>query len=583
MVDLVRHDGPMEHDSMRVEQRGFSWGGTGPDGPELVVHRQIESLFDFREIALGLLIGVGGLLAALWGAIGVWVYRNTGRVAALGRASRQFLVDYHASPEIKHLLEQARGPSDDEINEVVRSLEMLTDTVALRDAEREAQSIVLRESEARIREITSVLADGVYVLDQFGVVTFVNPEAERLLGWAAAELVGKDGHDTFHYKTPDGQPLSAEDCPVHKTIRTGQTYRSIDDWLVRQDGSIIPVDITSSPIIRDGGVRGSVAAFHDITPRLEAGKALRESEERFRLISTSAMDAMVIVDSAQEITYWNPAAEVIFGYPASEALGRNLHYLVAPLSHREAALRGFAQFLTTGTGPVIGKTFEISALRKDGGEFPVELSISAFRIKDQQHALGIVRDISERKRTEEQIRQLAYYDTLTNLPNRRMLLDRLAQSLTQAIRHQRSLAVMFLDLDRFKLINDALGHDVGDALLKVVATRLNASVRSGDTVSRQGGDEFVIILAEIAQPTDAALVAEKILATLSQPISLMGHELRITTSIGIAIYPVNGTDDMQELLKKADSAMYAVKEAGRNGYRFYHDQGADQFPVEAGS
>jgi len=112
---------------------------------------------------------------------------------------------------------------------------------------------------------------------------------------------------------------------------------------------------------------------------------------------------------------------------------------------------------------------------------------------------------------------------------------------------------------------------------------LNASVRSGDTVSRQGGDEFVIILAEIAQPTDAALVAEKILATLSQPISLMGHELRITTSIGIAIYPVNGTDDMQELLKKADSAMYAVKEAGRNGYRFYHDQGADQFPVEAGS
>ncbi len=811
-LHLVQHDGPMEHDGMRVEQRSFTWGGTGPDSPELVVHRQTGNLFDFREISLGLLVGVGGLLAALWGSIGVWVYRNTRRIAALGRASRQFLLDYHSSPEIKRFLEQARSPRDDEINEVVRSLEMLTDTVALRDAEREAQRIVLQESEARVREITSVLPDGLYVLNQFGVVTFVNPEAERLLGWTAAELVGKDGHDTFHYKTPDGQPISSEDCPVHKTIRTGQTYRSINDWLVRKDGAIIPVSIVSSPIVHDGGVRGSVAAFHDITSRLEAERALRESEarfrailenapigmaigslegrflqvnralcdilgytkeeleklnfqqishpddldaslanlrqlvsgevdsyliekryickdgsmvwvqltvsllrdaagaplcmigqmeniterraaeqalqeseERFRLISSNAMDAIVIVGPSQQITYWNPAAEVIFGYPASEALGQNLHYLIAPLSHRETALRGFAQFLAAGEGAIIGKTFEISALRKDGREFPIELSISAFRIKDQWHALGIIRDISERKRaeqeyktiiqttmdgflvvdaaegrfldandayckmlgyrreelltlrvsdieamespeqakqhradlrekgqakfetrhrskdgdiidvevsvtyldlrggvliafirdiserkrTEEQIRQLAYYDTLTNLPNRRMLMDRLRQSLNQAIRHQRSLAVMFLDLDRFKLINDTLGHDAGDALLKAVASRLNASVRSGDTVSRQGGDEFVIVLAEIAQPTDAALIAEKILATLSQPVSVMGHELFITTSIGISVYPVNGSDDMLELMKKADIAMYAAKEAGRNRYRFY--------------
>lgn len=128
---------------------------------------------------------------------------------------------------------------------------------------------------------------------------------------------------------------------------------------------------------------------------------------------------------------------------------------------------------------------------------------------------------------------------------------------------------MFLDLDRFKLINDTLGHDVGDELLKEVATRLNACVRSEDTVSRQGGDEFVIILAEVAQAPDVALVAEKIIGTLGQPISVKGHELQITTSIGIAIFPANGTDGAQELMKKADTAMYAAKEAGRNGYRFF--------------
>jgi diguanylate cyclase (GGDEF)-like protein len=149
-----------------------------------------------------------------------------------------------------------------------------------------------------------------------------------------------------------------------------------------------------------------------------------------------------------------------------------------------------------------------------------------------------------------------------------MLLDRLNQALAQAKRYQRAVAVMFLDLDRFKLINDTLGHDIGDELLKEVATRLNACVRSGDTVARQGGDEFVIVLAEVAHSQDAALVAEKIISTLGQPIFVNSHELQVTTSIGIALFPVNGTDDAQELMRKADAAMYAAKEAGRNGYRF---------------
>lgn len=568
-LHLPQRDGSMEHDGMRVEQGSIKWGKAGPDSPELVIHRQIESLFDAWEVILGLLAGLAGLFAALWASIGVWIYRTTGRIAWVGLASRQFIREGHPSPELKHLLGKACRPREDEINEVARSLGSLADTVAQRDAERDAYEATLQESEAKVLEITSVLADGVYVLDREGLVTFANLETERLLGWTAAELLGRNGHETFHYKRPDGTPITSEACPVHQTIHTGQTYRSPDDWLVRKDGSILPVSIVSSPILRDGVVTGSVAAFHDITSRLEAERSLRESEERFRLISTSAMDAIVIIGPAEEITYWNPAAERIFGYPADEALGRNLHHLIAPPRYHDESRCKFAHFSLSGEGPLIGKTLEITALRKNGEEFPIELSISAFRIKNQWHALGIIRDISERKKAEEQIRQLAFYDALTNLPNRRLLMDRLNQSLVLAKRHQRAVAVMFLDLDRFKLINDTLGHDVGDDLLKEVATRLNACVRSEDTVSRQGGDEFVIILAEVTQAPDAALVAEKIIGALGQPISVKDHELLITTSIGIAIFPVNGTDDAQELMKKADTAMYAAKEAGRNGYRFY--------------
>jgi len=183
--------------------------------------------------------------------------------------------------------------------------------------------------------------------------------------------------------------------------------------------------------------------------------------------------------------------------------------------------------------------------------------------------LGISMDITKSKQMEEQIRDLAYFDALTNLPNRRMLLDRLDHALSQAVRFQRSLAIMFLDLDNFKKINDTLGHVVGDELLKEVAIRLNVCVRHGDTVARQGGDEFIIVLAEITHSDDAALVADKIIKAINVPVQVTGHTLNVSTSIGIAVYPVNGTDDVQELMKKADKAMYAAKSAGRNGYKFF--------------
>jgi diguanylate cyclase (GGDEF)-like protein len=185
--------------------------------------------------------------------------------------------------------------------------------------------------------------------------------------------------------------------------------------------------------------------------------------------------------------------------------------------------------------------------------------------------LGQIEDITERRLWREQMFHQAYYDPLTDLPNRRLLLDRVNQALADAHRHRRSTAILFLDLDHFKEINDSLGHDAGDQLLKEVAERLKRCVRRGDTVSRQGGDEFVIVLADMEQPQDASIISRKILEALGVPIRIKDDVLTVTTSIGISVYPSDATGDGYELIKKADEAMYMAKQEGRNRYRYYHE------------
>jgi diguanylate cyclase (GGDEF)-like protein len=196
------------------------------------------------------------------------------------------------------------------------------------------------------------------------------------------------------------------------------------------------------------------------------------------------------------------------------------------------------------------------------------LAVSVYR-SEPGCFVAILQNISDRKRAEATAYHLAYFDGLTDLPNRRMLEDRLNRGLVQARRYSRALAVMFMDLDHFKNVNDTLGHHVGDELLKVVAGRLATCVRAGDTVARSGGDEFIIVLSEITAPEDAAIVARKLIASISVPVPVAGLELQVGASIGIAVYPVAGTDDAQELMRKADQAMYEAKKGGRNRYQIY--------------
>lgn len=305
--------------------------------------------------------------------------------------------------------------------------------------------------------------------------------------------------------------------------------------------------------------------------RTRALDALREGEATLRSITSSARDAIIMIDLKGRISFWNEAAEQVFGWNEKEALGKDLHLVLMPDSYHGAYLLGMRDFCCTGTGNAIGKTHEFQAMRKDGSEIPVEVSLSAVQLKGQWHAVGIIRDITERKRAEAEIERMAYYDALTGLPNRLLLNDRLNQAIAHAARAGHMTALLFFDLDNFKAVNDTLGHPMGDRLLKSVVERIKKHLRQSDTFARMGGDEFIVLLTEVTAPEDAAHAARQLLDGISEPFEFDEHEIFITASIGISLFPIDGLRN-ETLLKNADIAMFQAKKHGWNSYQFYTDE-----------
>ncbi len=299
--------------------------------------------------------------------------------------------------------------------------------------------------------------------------------------------------------------------------------------------------------------------------RIRAEAALRSAEARYRDMVENASDMIYVHDLRGTILSVNAAVERLTGYTRAELIGKNAARFVAP----EALPLVRAAFnLKIGELHHV-KPFEIEIVCKDGARLPVEISARLVRADDTVVALeGIARDMRERKRAEAIIRHMAFYDTLTNLPNRVLFDEYLRHALALATQHHTALAVLFVDLDRFKLINDALGHHTGDLLLEAVPQRLLGCVRPGDTVARMGGDEFTVLLPNITSTDDAALVAQRLLDALTAPFTIGGHELFVSASIGISVFPADG-GDAETLLKHADTAMYRAKEGGRSGYQFY--------------
>lgn len=294
---------------------------------------------------------------------------------------------------------------------------------------------------------------------------------------------------------------------------------------------------------------------------------LLHNEESFRLMLENSLDAVINMGVNGLITEWSGAAEAIFGYRREEAIGRPLGELIVPPQFREAHARGMQRLLSTGESKIIGKLIEIIAVRRDGVEFPVEMSIAQVNRGNEVFFSSFIRDITERKKSEARIQYLANHDALTGLPNRNQLQERVKYSISLTQRTQQKIAIMFLDIDHFKDVNDTLGHSVGDLLLLELASRLNSVLRAEDTVSRLGGDEFIFMLPN-ADEYAAAQVAQKLLNVIDRPMLIEDHQLSVTASIGIALYPNDGTE-LETLLRNADVAMYKAKQENRNGYRFY--------------
>ncbi len=427
--------------------------------------------------------------------------------------------------------------------------------------ERRKQSDALRQSEERFRLLFEEASDPKMLVSGEGRILDVNRMAHERLGYTREEMVGRTVSD---FVTPENVPQVPERLKrVH--LEGHATYESAQ---MHRNGTVMPVEISTIAIELDGKTT-FYSILRDISLRKEMESALKESEAHLRGILENAPIGLATASPEGRFTKVNPSFCEILGYEAGELE----KFTFQEITHPDDLPSNLDNYRRLLGGEIPSYTMEKRYIKKDGNAVWTQLTTSLLRdaVGNPLHFIAQIEDISERIRTREQLHHLAYYDTLTDLPNRRLLLEKLDWALNQARRHDRSLAVMFLDLDRFKQVNDDLGHDVGDELLRNVAARLSACVRKGDIVSRQGGDEFIIVLTEISHPEDAVLVAEKIIESMSAPIEIGPHRIAIGISIGIALHPAGGKDDMGSLMKKADRAMYAAKYSGSTCYRLFSE------------
>lgn len=403
------------------------------------------------------------------------------------------------------------------------------------------------------REATTydAVPDATVVVDSRGRVRQLNRAALALAGGAEGELLGVHCHRLFH-----SLELSLSECPVCRHIEAGAGGARFE---IYARGSWL--EVVLSPIALDGMPHGMVHVARDVTER-------KQSEFEMRRLSGAieqSEDLVLITDPSGTIEYVNPAFERITGYARAEVVGSRPSMLRSG-KHDHAFYQRV--WKTIQAGQPFRDMFVNR--RKDGSLYYEEKTITPMR--DAQGGIASYvstgKDISERVRAQEQLRYLAHHDPLTGLPNRALLEDRVEHALASARREGYGLAVLFLDLDRFKTVNDSLGHGVGDDLLGMAAKRLRSLMRGGDTLARLGGDEFVLVVDRLRGAADSATVAEKVLAALAEPFELQGFEAFVTGSVGISVFPDDGGSS-EDLLKHAGVAMYRAKQTGGDSYQFY--------------
>lgn len=420
--------------------------------------------------------------------------------------------------------------------------------------------VSLNQSEAFAQSIIYNALDGIITIDDRGIIKSFNPAAEAIFGYSHREAVGRNidllmpgfyyRHDKYFSQSAGEQETTADG-------------RSREITGINQNGSAVNLELTISRF----SVHSQyffIVILRDITGRKMVEGELKESRERYRTLTENTYDLISELSIEGHYLYLTPNFNDVLGYNTGELLGREFIEYIHP-EDRPAVVTGLSRSVEQSASEKIIFRF----LHKNGELRWFESTCKTYRTKTGEIRRVLVsRDITERQRYEETIRHQAFHDALTGLPNRLLLKDRLKLAMAHAKRNSIMLAMLMLDLDRFKLINDTLGHALGDLLLQSMAKRLTGSLREDDTVARLGGDEFVILLPEIVKIEDAAKLAHKILELVRKPIKVDTHELYVTTSIGMVFYPNDGKD-VETLLKNADTAMYRAKEQGRNNYQLY--------------
>jgi diguanylate cyclase (GGDEF)-like protein/PAS domain S-box-containing protein len=416
----------------------------------------------------------------------------------------------------------------------------------------------LRKSEARLRQIIASALDAVVTVDRSGNIIEWNPQAETTFGIPAREVLGQPLRRSFF---AERQLLLLEHtlARFRQGRRAGLVRRAIETRAWRANGEEFPVEITITPA--GLGSDQTITAFiRDISERKRAGQELAQREKRFRTIVEKSWSGVALLDGDLRFVFVGSSTRHLIGYDDSELLGRSIFDFVHP-REMSATRRIFTTVTTSASREAHG---ELRFRHKDGSWVWLEGFSQNLLHESSVNAIVLnYRDVSQRKETEKQLEYRAYYDSLTGLPNRLLFRDRVVNGLAHAKRNRVGLAVMYLDVDHFKLVNDGLGHSFGDVLLSDIAQRLQESLRASDTISRIGGDEFSILLPEVTNTEGVAGVARKILDSLGRPFHLDGHDLFVSASMGISFYPSDG-DDVETLLKCADAAMYRAKELGRN-------------------
>ncbi|MGZ8270863.1 MAG: PAS domain S-box protein [Methylophilus sp.] len=465
-------------------------------------------------------------------------------------------------------------------------------------------SELLKNSELRFQSIFEHAAIGIAIIAPAGGWLQVNDDLCKIVGYSRDELANLTLQDITHPEDLD-KGLNLLSQLVKGTINRYE----LEKRYIRKDGSVNWIELSvTKQLDVNGNIDYFIAIIKDIqaakeaeislsnlrktlenrvlqrteelhhsnlalsrvlNEKLKSEQELRSRELELSMVIAHANDAYVCMNAEGIVTAWNRQAEQTFGWSENEALGKKLEKLIIPESMHEAHRAGMKRFLESKQSNIMGKRIELEAIKKNGKIIPVEFQVNSLEVNGQLIFSSFLRDITERRKLEYILQEEARNDSLTGLPNRRKFEEMLPLALARASRNKYTIALLFVDLDGFKAINDRYGHDAGDSLLREVANRLDKSVRSTDTVARLAGDEFVIILDCVADEIkDPQLVAQKILNQLINPISIQGKSVSISASIGIATYVGSRSSsiDYMDFIKAADAAMYSAKRLGKNQY-----------------